>query len=155
MFKSYLSLHKQVVRIGSVLSNPLPGTLGVTQASILGPVLFTLYVNELLSAPKKCEAMGYVDDTKLLLAIFLRQTSVLPFLTSTNTDPSEVAKWCSINSLLINPISSLLLEFLTTTNTKLIFTSCRSIGKEHQALSCFKRFGSLDRLCRNFRRLYS
>ena len=55
VFKSYLSLHKQVVRIGGVLSNPLPGTMGVTQASIFGPVLFTLYVNELLSAPKKGE----------------------------------------------------------------------------------------------------
>ena len=68
VFKSYRSLRKQVVRIGSVLSDPLPGTLAETQASILSPVLFTLYVNDLLLAPKKCEAMGYVDDTKLLLA---------------------------------------------------------------------------------------
>ena len=65
-FKSYLSLHKQVVRMGSDLSDPLPLTVGVAHGSILGPVLFTLYVNNLLSVPKKCEAMGYIDDTKLL-----------------------------------------------------------------------------------------
>ena len=100
VFKSYLSLHKQVVRIGSVLSNPLPGTLGVTQASILGPVLFTLYVNELLSAPKKCEAMGYVDNTKLLLA-HLSPLDISVAISDLYSDLSEVAKWCSVNSLLI------------------------------------------------------
>ena len=52
--------------MGCDLSDPLPQTVGVAHGSILGPVLFTLYVNNLLSVPKKCEAMGYVDDTKLL-----------------------------------------------------------------------------------------
>ena len=68
-FKSYLSLCNQVVRIGSVLSDLLPLTVGVAQGSIHSPVLFTLYVNNLLSVPKKCEAIGYVEDTKLLLAL--------------------------------------------------------------------------------------
>ena len=80
-FKIYLSLRKQVVRMGSDLSDPLPLTVGVAHGSILGPVLFTLYVNNLLSVPKKCEAMGYIDDTKLLW-LFSRLTSALPFLTS-------------------------------------------------------------------------
>ena len=53
-----VSLCKQVVRIGSVLSDPLQLTVGVAQGSILSPVLFRLYVNNLLSVPKKCEAMG-------------------------------------------------------------------------------------------------
>ena len=108
VFKSFLSLRKQVVRIGSVLSDPLPGTLGVTQASILGPVLFTLYVNELLSAPKKSEAMGYVDDTKLILA-HLCPSDISVAISDLNSDLSEVAKWCSINSLLINPNKTKLL----------------------------------------------
>ena len=68
-FKSYVSSRRQMVRIGSALFDPVPLTTGVAQGFILGPVVFTLYVNDLLPVPKKCEAMGYVDDTKLVLAL--------------------------------------------------------------------------------------
>ena len=99
-FKSYLSLHKQVVRMGSDLSDPLPLTVGVAHGSILGPVLFMLYVKNLLSVPKKCEAMGYVDDTKLLLTLLPSDMSVA--ISDLNSDLREIAKWCSTNSLLTN-----------------------------------------------------
>ena len=99
-FKSYLSLHKQVVRMGSDLSDPLPLTVGVAHGSILGPVLFMLYVKNLLSVPKKCEAMGYVDDTKLLLTLLPSDISVA--ISDLNSDLREIAKWCSTDSLLTN-----------------------------------------------------
>ena len=99
-FKSYLSLHKQVVRMGSDLSDPLPLTVGVAHGSILGPVLFMLHVKNLLSVPKKCEAMGYVDDTKLLLTLLPSDISVA--ISDLNSDLREIAKWCSTNSLLTN-----------------------------------------------------
>ena len=106
-FKSYVSSRKQVVRIGSALSDPLHLTTGVAQGSILGPVLFTLYVNDLLSVPKKCETMGYVDDTKLLLA--LPPSDLKVAISDLNSDLQAVAKWCSTNSLLINPDKTKLL----------------------------------------------
>ena len=106
-FKSYLSLRKQVVRMGSDLSDPLPLTVGVAHGSILGPVLFMLYVKNLLSVPKKCEAMGYVDDTKLLLTLLPSDISVA--ISDLNSDVREIAKWCSTNSLLINPNKTKLL----------------------------------------------
>ena len=99
-FKSYLSLHKQVVRMGSDLSDPLPLTVGVVHGSIVGPVLFMLYVKNLLSVPKKCEAMGYVDDTKLLLTLLPSDISVA--ISDLNSDLREIAKWCSTDSLLTN-----------------------------------------------------
>ena len=66
-FRSYLSQRNQVVNIANCISDPLPLSVGVSQGSIVGPVLFTLYVNDLLSVPKHCQAMGYVDDTKIFL----------------------------------------------------------------------------------------
>ena len=96
-----------MVRIGSDLSDPLPLTVGVAQGSILGPVLFTLYVNDLPSVPQKCEAMGYGDDTTLLLT--LRPSGISVTIADLNSDLREIAKWCSTYSLLINPNKTKLL----------------------------------------------
>ena len=48
-FQSYLSNRQQCVRIGDAVSKVLPLEFVVPQGSILSPVLFTIYVNDLLS----------------------------------------------------------------------------------------------------------
>ena len=64
-FESYLS-RQQVIKIQDTLSSPLPLTVGAPQGSILGSVLFTLYVNDIFQVPKHCKPIGYVDDTRYL-----------------------------------------------------------------------------------------
>ena len=108
-FNSYLSNRKQVVRIGNVFSQPLDLTFGVPQVSILGPVLFTLYINDLLSDPNHCLTVGYVDDTKLFLT--LPPTQPADAITLLNDDLREVTKWCCRNSLLLNPDKTKVLVF--------------------------------------------
>ena len=50
-FISYQSDRRQVVRINSELSDPLPVVSGVPQRSILGLILFSIYVNDLPHTP--------------------------------------------------------------------------------------------------------
>ena len=64
-FKSYLSGRRQFVHIGGVSSSMLEIILGVPQGSILGPLLFLLYINDLPLCTKILVLM-FADDTTLL-----------------------------------------------------------------------------------------
>ena len=106
-FESYLSQRQQVVKFQNTVSDPLPLTVGVPQGSIMGPVLFSLYVNDLFRVPKHCEPLGYVDDTKLFLGFPASELDDV--ISAVNEDLKEISIWRCRNSLFINPDKTKLL----------------------------------------------
>ncbi|CAB4035751.1 Hypothetical predicted protein [Paramuricea clavata] len=64
-FKSYLYQRIQVTRVDNATSSAKYVSVGVPQGSVLGPLLFILYVNDLPSCIKKCKVTMYADDTVL------------------------------------------------------------------------------------------
>ena len=64
-FHSYLSSRMQIVNINGVESDPLANTCGVPQGSILGPLLFLCYVNDMPNSIN-CLMLQYADDSALI-----------------------------------------------------------------------------------------
>ena len=100
-FGSYLSGRQQYVRIGAEASSLGAISHGVPQGSILGPVIFTIYINDLSNIPKLGSLESHVDDSKLYLSFFVKDTCSV--VQQINDDLSKIASWCCYNSLLINP----------------------------------------------------
>ena len=65
-FKSYLSNRKQYVSINGFDSNEMDIEHGVPQGSVLGPLLFLLYINDLHLTIQNCLTYHFADDTNLL-----------------------------------------------------------------------------------------
>ena len=66
-FKSYLSNRKQFVSINGFESNEETMKFGVPQGSVLGPLLFLIYINDLHIAIKYCTVHHFADDTNILI----------------------------------------------------------------------------------------
>ena len=108
-FSSYLSERFQVMRINTALSDKLPVNSGVPQGSILGPILFNIYVNELPTIPQSSLSKMYVDDNKLSLTFPIQQCASA--ITEMNKDLCRIRDWCFDNHLLLNASKTKLMVF--------------------------------------------
>jgi len=63
-FKTYLSNRTQQVRFNNQCSKCIKTEYGVPQGSVLGPLLFTLYINDIVEfCPEECNIRMFADDT--------------------------------------------------------------------------------------------
>ena len=64
---NYLTNRTQSVRIGNGMSTKKDVTYGVPQGSVLGPILFNIYVNDFSHVINNCTVIQYADDTQFVL----------------------------------------------------------------------------------------
>ena len=120
-FRSYLSDRKQFVSVGSSHSSTKPISFGVPQGSILGPLLFIIYINDLPQISELAKFIMYADDANILIIgnSLDEVYSKLEFLCA------ALIKWVDNNGLALN---------LKKTNY-MIFSRQRSLNYQDVVIS--------------------
>ena len=98
---TYIDLtdRKQRTKVNSSFSQWSYIKTGVPQGSILGPLLFNLYINDIFFFVTKSDLTNYADDT----TPYAIDTALDALLNSLETDTSVLIKWFHDNYLKMNP----------------------------------------------------
>ena len=97
-FEFYLRERTQVTIVGQNTSNKTNITCGVPQGSVLGPLLFLLYVNDICSSSKTLKFYLFADDTNILLS----NKNLKSLEKNMNIELNKVYQWLISNKLTLN-----------------------------------------------------
>ena len=121
-FKNYLSNRKQYVTYNNYKSTTKTITCGVPQGSILGPLLFLLYINDLSTVSKDIFSILFADDSNL----FVSDKDVNKLTLKMNNALKEVQEWLFCNKLSLNVLKT----------HYMIFTSSKNMVADQQIRIC-------------------
>ena len=106
-FRSYLTNRQQFVSINGFNSKNQSMNYGVPQGSVLGPLLFFIYINDLNKAIKFCTTHHFADDTNLLYV----DNSMKKIQKFVNLDLKFLCKWLKANKISLNASKTELIIF--------------------------------------------
>ena len=136
-FKSYLANRQQIVRCNSSLSKIHTINIGVPQGSILGPILFIIFINDLPSCLKYSSCCIYADD----ISLYIASDSLVESESRIQYDLINIDKWFHRNKLLINTNKSHCMLIGTNANVDQKILSIKLNDTQLQQVSTFKLLG--------------
>ena len=96
LFKSYLSNRTQCVKVDQSVSKLKNVTSGFPQDSVLGPLLFTLFINDISDNLQYTKALLYADDLKTWVQIFSSACAI-----QLNSDINSLTLWADDNGMIL------------------------------------------------------
>jgi hypothetical protein len=99
LFLSYLKNRKQGVKVNNSISPLMTMISGVPQGSILGPILFNLFINDLVFFMKHSDLTNYADDN----TISAWANSIEELILTLESESETAIKWFQDNEMIVNP----------------------------------------------------
>ena len=121
LIKNYLSNRYIITKINGSFSNPIEVKVGVPQGSVLGPLLFIIFMNDICHLPIKTDINLFADD----LTVTSVGSTVSIALEQLTEDLKIVSEWIKHNRLVINwkKTHAMLFNF-NTTHHKFDYRNC-------------------------------
>ena len=119
VFKSYLNERKQMVSCHNTLSGKSTISIDVPQGSVLGPLLFLIYVNDINRHVHLGACNLYADDT----LVYCNGNTMSEPKHNIQQCVSDIHEWYDQNKLVINKSKSSVM--LATTSASGLFVECR------------------------------
>ena len=120
---NYLKNRKQRVKVGSSFSSFLEIKLGVPQGSILGPLFFNIFINDLLLFVQKCDICNFADDNSLSAC----DKSIEGVIDKLQHDLGHTISWFDLNLLVANPAKFQLMLLGSNLQNSDISLNCNGI----------------------------
>ena len=99
LIQSYMSNHKQCVRVQNIHSSLFDILKGVPQGSILGPIIFNVFLNDIFLFVEKATLFNYADDNSLSYS----HRNIENLKETLEKESEGLIKWFHLNKLKANP----------------------------------------------------
>ena len=137
LLESYLMNRSQYVTINNINSKTSLITSGVPQGSVLGPLLFNIFISDILNITNICKFIIFADDCTL----YTRSLDITDLANKLNISLAHIEDWSNLNKMSINYNKTKYMQFNCKKITTLVNLPININDHTIEKVDCFRLLG--------------